>query len=127
MEDLKKTFASSNADVVKALQSSNLNDALLKAFQELTEVQRDILQELRDRPITGVSSTNSSLGTGNSQNFPVQIGSKTTYTPKLDFAVKWLQMHPEDVARSGRDLETNVLMDGDTVSYKTWNKAKKEL
>ena len=58
---------------------------------------------------------------GNSQ----QSSQRLVLSPKLDFAMRWLQANPQDAKRSGRDLEKSILTDGKTISYKWWNKAKK--
>lgn len=42
-------------------------------------------------------------------------------------AVAHLKANPVDAALSGRDLEKAVTIEGRTVSYKTWNEAKKKL
>ena len=69
------------------------------------------------------------VGSGNSHRVPnsivIKMSDKAILSPKLDFAKQWLQSNPQDATKSGRDLEKSALMDGKTISYKWWNKAKK--
>lgn len=53
---------------------------------------------------------------------PVQRESKL-----MTAAIAYLQAHPDAVTLAGRDLEATISIDGRTISYKTWNEAKKKL
>jgi hypothetical protein len=46
---------------------------------------------------------------------------------KLQFAIHWLTDHPADLFVTGRVLERRIQMGMQTVSYKTWNEAKRLL
>jgi len=58
----------------------------------------------------------------NSQ-FPIPIGN--SLSPKMAVAVRWLEEHPEDMQIPGRELEQQRAPDGNRLSYRTWNDAKK--
>lgn len=119
---------------------------LTSAIQDLTQVIKE-MKQAPDMPIA-VSQEPSAgdlleqysqmkayelnvgigLGTETSQtsqaSIPIEIGTKTTLSPKLDFAIEWLKRNPQDKAKSGRELEVSVSMNGESISYKWWNKAK---
>lgn len=46
--------------------------------------------------------------------------------PPRELALDWLKVHPEHHDKPGRWLEENARPEGVVVSYKTWNRAKKE-
>lgn len=39
---------------------------------------------------------------------------------------EWFRDHPEDLEKTGRELE-NILLDGVKITYKTWNTIKKKV
>jgi len=45
---------------------------------------------------------------------------------KDELAVEWFLAHPEDMEKTGRELEA-VLLEGMKLSYKTWNESKKKV
>jgi hypothetical protein len=48
-------------------------------------------------------------------------------SPKLEFAIQWLKDNPDDSYKSGRELEKSVLWQGSTISFATWNDAKRQI
>lgn len=50
---------------------------------------------------------------------------KTVKKKAVDLASEWLEKHPHLMKKAGRWLEENVKPEGVTVSYRTWNRAKK--
>ena len=45
---------------------------------------------------------------------------------KEELVTDWLIAHPEDMEKTGRELESNLL-EGIKISYKTWNEVKKKV
>ncbi len=52
----------------------------------------------------------------------VQVVAKS----KDEMIREWFEAHPEDLKKTGRELETN-LIDGVKITYKTWNDTKKKV
>lgn len=69
---------------------------------------------------TAKSGNSSGKIAGNSVPKPPKDASKA------DLARWWFEQHPEDREKSGRDLEESAKPGGETISYKYWNKIKKE-
>lgn len=53
-----------------------------------------------------------------------ETGAADGVSSKIDYAVRWLLTHPEDLALTGEQLERTVTPNGITISYRTWNRAK---
>lgn len=67
------------------------------------------------------------LGTLGSGNNSQSSQAHKKVSRKLEFAIKWLQQHPESLLTPGRELEAKITLDGETISYKWWNEAKKRV
>lgn len=79
-------------------------------------------------PISDSSLVGQLFGTGVpsvSQRF--EKVEKPVSKPPRELALDWLRMYPEHLEQPGRWLEEHITPEGVTVSYKTWNRAKKEL
>ena len=62
---------------------------------------------------------------GDNSQFPSQIGS--SQSPKLEAAIDWLVKNEHDRALSGRQLEKMRTPNGEKLSYRTWNDAKRQI
>jgi hypothetical protein len=62
---------------------------------------------------------------GQSLGTPVPHAEKATRKTERQLALDWLRDHPEHRDKPGRWLQDNVQPDGVTISYRTWNRAKK--
>lgn len=106
-------------ELVKALIESNERQPERFAVA-LAEALKGLQIGVSPTAPTPVMTTIQLGNSGNSQN---SQGKKAS--PKLEYAVQWLLQYPEDVLVSGRELEQRVTMNGETISYKWWNEAKK--
>lgn len=98
---------------------------MIAAMEQQTAVLKAILGALqRDRPDVP-SEQNTTIQLGNFGNSQTSQAKKAS--PKLEFAIQWLRQHPEHMLIPGRDLEAKVTMNGEPISYKWWNEAKKEV
>jgi len=126
-----------NAELLRLqLEAQQRQNEILLQLVGQPKTDKILVKELFDNAMKVAQETTQNpnlvpMGTGNSQtsqqNISIEVGQKSTNTPKLDFAIEWLKSNPDDITKSGRALENEVLMEGETISYKWWNRAKKEL
>ena len=85
----------------------------------------ELLGDIRDQAATSAAATeHNPSGGAMGSHFPG--ASRPVPLPsKGELARQWLTEHPQDLTRPGRDLEANVKPQGVTISYRTWNDAKK--
>lgn len=85
----------------------------------------DIRDLMKNQPIRVHSEPQSTdrvgIPTSQANSGPIKISE----SPKLQFAIAYLQQNLQAKGMSGRQLEATVRMAGETISYKWWNKAKK--
>jgi len=86
---------------------------------ETNGLLRDILEAMRFGQV--VQSVSEPVQHGEIRHKLVALPSKKQQ------AIEWLQANPGNASRTGQDLETNVKPMDETISYRTWNRAKKEL
>lgn len=124
-----------NQEIVKALaalvESSQIanktNLAILSTIESMANQQpsvndnSELVEQFTSAMETARQADLVPVGSGNSQ----QSSHKLVLSPKLDFAIRWLQANPQDIKKSGRELEKTIFMDSQKISYKWWNKAKK--
>ena len=103
-----------------------VNKATLAWLQKQDEKEdSDSVQALAQMMLNRANLGVQDVGLPTSQALiPIEIGTKVTQSPKLDFAIEYLNKNPHERLKSGRELESSVFMNGETISYKWWNKAK---
>lgn len=89
---------------------------LLEELLDVARAQRDLLEQMPHS-----SPVETPVNQLNRVNEPVPAPSKT------ELCRRWFEEHPEDLARTGRDLSENVKPMGVQISHVTWSKVKKEM
>lgn len=98
-----------------------LPQAIAMAVAEaMKAVQPSVIEVVTKAPETAHETTIQLGNFGNSHTSPARKPS-----PKLEFAIQWLKQNPADMLKPGRELEAQVTMNGEPISYKWWNEAKK--
>jgi hypothetical protein len=106
-------------------RTNELLTALLEAFKNAPPPVVQVTTQIPEKQHYEPTETTITLGNfGNSQSSQPQETQKPS--PKLEYAIQWLKAHPEDMLVPGRELEARVTMNGEKISYKWWNEAKKK-